>query len=255
MTIVAKETRASESNHWYTREGLPQYTVPSKKDGSPRNATLRDARELNLVPSVTTILNVTAKPALNLWMQRQVLYAALTLPRRTEEPEDDYIDRILKDSKEEGKRAADAGTDIHAAIQSFYEDGHTQQHQKTVQAVHDALQEHFKRREWKCERSFAHELGFGGKCDLYTPAGVVIDIKTKEFTDPEKVEAYDEHLMQLAAYRVGLGIPNGRAANIFVSRNVPGLVKVIEWTQDDLNRGFEMFMHLLTYWQLKNNHA
>jgi hypothetical protein len=253
--VIAKDIRPSESNHWYTRDGVPQYTVPSKKDGSPRSTNLRDARELNLVPSVTTILGVAAKPALTLWLQKQVLLSALTLPKKDNEKEDDYIARIIQDSKEEGKRAADAGTDIHGAIQSFYEGGHSQQHSHTVEKVHDALQTHFNRREWKCEHSFAHELGFGGKCDLYTPAGIVIDIKTKEFTDPSKVEAYDEHLMQLAAYRVGLGIPDARAANLFVSRNVPGLVKIVEWDQSDLNRGWEMFLSLLKFWQLKNKHA
>jgi hypothetical protein len=59
---------------------------------------------------------------------------------------------------------------------------------------------------WVSEKSFACELGFGGKLDLHAPAdgdGIVIDFKTKEFTDPAKVDAYDEHLMQLAAYRLG----------------------------------------------------
>jgi hypothetical protein len=76
---------------------------------------------MNLVPSVTTILNIAAKPALLAWMQQQVLYAALTLPRRPDEPEKEYIDRIINDSKEQGRSAADAGTDIHASIQGHYE--------------------------------------------------------------------------------------------------------------------------------------
>jgi hypothetical protein len=84
--------------------------------------------------------------------------------------------------------------------------------------------------------------------------GLVVDIKTKEFTDPAKVDAYDEHLMQLSAYRVGLGIPNARCANAFVSRNVPGLVVIKEWSEEDLKRGWEMFYALLTFWQLKNQH-
>jgi hypothetical protein len=82
--------------------------------------------------------------------------------------------------------------------------------------------------------------------------GIVVDTKTKEFDDPEKVEAYDENLMQLAAYRVGLGLPMARCANIFVSRNRPGLVKIIAWSEDDLKRGFDMFTNLLSYWMLKN---
>jgi hypothetical protein len=111
-------------------------------------------------------------------------------------------------------------------------------------------------RTWISERAFAHEAGFGGKCDLYceTDGGFVVDIKTKEFTDPDKVGGYDENLMQLAAYRVGLGIPNARCANVFVSRNVPGLVVVKEWPLEDLATGWEMFMHLLAFWQLKNDH-
>ena len=68
--------RASESNHWYTRDGVPQYTVEAKKGGL-RATTLRDARTMNLVPSVTTILGVAAQPALLAWMQQQVLMAAL----------------------------------------------------------------------------------------------------------------------------------------------------------------------------------
>ena len=255
MSIIVKEPRASESNHWYTREGVPQYTVEAAKGGQ-RNTTLRDARKMNLVPSVTTVLNVAAKPALLAWMQQQVLFAALTLPRRPDEPEKEYIDRIISDSKEQGRSAADAGTDIHASIQGFYEDKPTGKHYESVQACDIAITKHFGQQRWVSERAFAHEAGFGGKCDLYceTDGGFVADIKTKEFTDPAKVDGYDEHLMQLSAYRVGLGIPKARCANVFVSRSVPDLVVVKEWSLEDLDRGWEMFVHLLQFWQLKNSH-
>ena len=253
--VTASAPRASESNHWYTRDGVPMYTVEAKKVGQ-RATTLRDARSLNLVPSVTTILNVAAKPALLAWMQQQVLLAALTLPRRPDEPEKDYIDRIISDSKEQGKAAADAGTDIHASIQGHYEDKPTGKHQESVDACVKAIKDHFGDAVWISERSFAHEAGFGGKCDLFCAGtlNAVVDIKTKEFTDPDKIGGYDEHLMQLAAYRVGLGIPKARCANVFVSRNVPGLVVVKEWPLEELDTGWEMFMHLLAFWQLKNNH-
>lgn len=253
MTITAKEPRASESTHWYTRNGVPRYTIVGA-NGKERNTTLRDARKENLVPSVTTVMNVASKPALIMWLQKQVLMAALTLPRRDEEAEDDYISRIMDDSKEQGRSAADLGTDIHAAIQSFYDGKASDKHQDHVKATVDALKGYFGNQAWVAERSFAHEIGFGGKCDL-SAQNLVVDIKSKEFTDPEKVDAYDEHMMQLAAYRVGLGMPDARCANIFVSRNVPGLVKIVEWDQDDLKRGWEMFHALLTFWQSKNQHG
>jgi hypothetical protein len=256
MTITAKGPRASESNHWYTRDGVPRYTVIGK-NGKERNTTLRDARTENLVPSVTTVLNVMAKPALIQWLQKQVLLAALTLPRIQDEPEDDYIDRIMVDSKEQGRAAADAGTDIHASIQGFYEGEVVTRHEPHVKGTVYALDAVYGQQPWIAERAFGHSHGFGGKCDLHSVVGdgIVADVKTKEFAHNDKIDAYDDHLMQLAAYRVGLGIPKARCANVFVSRSVPGLVHVKEWSEEDLQRGWQMFCSLLTFWQLKNQHT
>lgn len=249
----------SEAGHWYTRSGEPAYTVIGK-NGKERNTTLRDARSMDLVPSVTTILNVAAKPGLENWKLQQVLLAALTLPKREQESESEYIDRIIFDSKEQGKAAADVGTDIHAAIERFFDNKAVTAYEQHVQGVDKAIRETFGEHKWICEASFAHILGFGGKCDMHTKslddemAGIILDIKTKEFTDPEKVEGYDEHLMQLAAYQFGLGLWKARCANVFVSRNVPGLVKIIEWSPEDLSRGWKMFSSLLEFWQAKNGH-
>ena len=242
---------ASEAGHWYTRDGVPAYTVASK-DGKERPTTLRDARKLDLVPSVTTILNVAAKPGLIAWMQRQVLMAALTLPRMENESEEVFLERIIHDSKEQGKKAADAGTDIHAQIQNHYEK-ESPSVTDTVMAVDVLLYRTFGDIKWICEKSFSHELGFGGKVDM-SSHDVVVDIKTKDFDDPSSVSPYDEHLMQLAAYRVGLGIPEAKCANVFVSRTVPGLVTIHEWTESDLKRGWEMFYSLLNFWQAKNQY-
>jgi hypothetical protein len=256
MSLVAKEPRASESNHWYTFKGAPQYTVIGA-NGKERNTTLRDARTMGLVPSVTTVMNIAAKPALTQWLQKQVLLAALTLPRRDKEAEDDYIARIMEDSKEQGRSAADAGTDIHTSIQRYYEQMPVQFHHEHVRGCAAAIDDHFGAgRDWISEKSFSHELGFGGKCDMHSllQSGIVADVKTKEFDDPAKVDTYDDHLMQLAAYRMGLGIPTARCANVFVSRSVPGLVVVKEWSQPDLDRGWEMFVRLLEFWQFKNKY-
>ena len=250
-TVIA---RASESQHWYTQEGKPQYTVTAK-NGTQRNTTLRDARTMNLVPSVTTILNAAAKPGLEAWKLNQMMLACMTLPRAPEESEESYIERVKHDSKEHARQAAERGTTIHGALESFYEGimlAEFLDYQMGVSKAVDAL---FGTKNWLTERSFAH-MGFGGKCDLYTQDGdgVVLDFKTKEFRDGDKVEGYDEHLMQLAAYRVGLEVPKARCANVFVSVTDPGLVKIVEWTQEDLERGWQMFDALKTYWQVKNNH-
>lgn len=250
---------AKESGHWYTREGDPAYTVKSSK-GEDRPTTLRDARKLDLVPSVTTILGVAAKPGLEIWKQNQVLLAALTLPRQEGESEQDWMERIIEDSKKQGREAAEFGTAIHAAIQAHFEgDSYDPDFKNYVEGAVMAISSHFNDWEWISEKSFCHEIGFGGKCDLHVPSsyrfeGFVVDIKTKDFGPEDKVAGYDEHLLQLAAYRMGLRIPTARCANVFVSRNHPGLAHVIEWSQEDLDRGWQMFVKLVEFWQLKNNH-
>lgn len=249
-TIIA---RASEDTHWYREDGAPQYTVVAK-NGSDRPTTLRDARSMSLVPSVTTIIKVASAPGLEKWKLEQMLLAAMTLPKRPNELEKDYIARIVHDSKETGKQAAEAGTRIHESIQGHYEDAPTGRHQESVAACVAEITKHFGERIWISERSFASKMGFGGKCDLFCAGSlnVVIDIKTKEFGPDDKIDAYAEHGMQLAAYREGLEIPDARCANVFVSRSHPGVVKVVEWSAEDLDRYWQMFKCLLEFWKLKN---
>jgi hypothetical protein len=245
-------TQPKVSEHWYTRSGDPMYTVLGS-NGKMRSTTLRDARSRNLVPSVTTILNVAAKPALQIWMQRQVLMSALTLPRVEGESDDSYIDRVLTDSKELGKSAAAHGTDIHESIEDYYSGKKPTNHLAHVDACAQALNDWIGNQNWIAERSFGHDLGFGGKVDLHCETAIV-DVKTKEFGPNDKVEGYDEHLMQLAAYRVGLGIEGAACANLFVSRTNPGVVFLKHWTEKEIENGWQMFKRLLEFWQLKNGH-
>jgi hypothetical protein len=247
--------RASESQHWYTRTGEPAYTVKNK-DGHPRPTTLRDARKLGLVPSVTTIIKCAASPGLEAWKLQQMMLAALTLPRAPEESEESFISRIQADSKEQAKMAAERGSEVHAALESFFETRHvTTKFAESVAGTESEIVKIFGNLEWSTEKSFARD-GFGGKVDLHSQdgQGVVIDFKTKEFTEEtmDKAQGFDEHLMQLASYRVGLGLPKARCANVFVSVTQPGLVVVREWSQEDLERGWKMFNSLLQFWYAKS---
>lgn len=251
-TLIVRNTQ--EAGHWYARDGTPQYTVTAK-DGSARPTTLRDARKMDLVPSVTTVMKIAAKPGLEAWKLDQMLLAALTLPRREGEGEKDFINRISADSRQTGKQAAERGTRVHESIERWYKGDTDVEHPAIAKAFQDEVVKHFGDiQDWQVEKSFTSLQGYGGKVDLCSKSGFVLDAKSKEFGPEDAVVGYDEHLMQLASYRVGLGMPQARCANVFASVNHPGIIKIVEWTEEELVKGWIMFKCLLDFWQAKNNH-
>ena len=251
--MIVKE-KVAESGHWYTKDGTPAYTTIGKTGERP--TTLRDARKLGLLPSVTTINGMLSKAGLNSWLQQQVLLAALTLPRLPDEPEADWLARVMQDSKSTGREAAERGTAIHAIIQGYFEQMYMPEKPAYLENIDNALADAFGNQPWISEKSFGHPLGFGGKVDLMAKpingqgTGFVCDFKTKE-TDLDKVDVYFEHEMQLAAYREGLGMPTARCAIVFVNA-LTNQVRLIEIEQDRLQKGWECFEHLLRVYQIKN---
>jgi len=176
--MLVKEN-ISESGHWYLPNGSPAYTIIGKSTGRERPTTLADARKLGLLPSVTTIINTIQKAGLDTWKQQQVLLAALTLPRLPDEPESDWLARVMQDSKATGREAAERGTHIHGIIESFYEGVYIPELPPYVRAVESVINEHFGQQLWVSEKSFAYG-GYGGKCDLVAKSGFVVDFKTTE---------------------------------------------------------------------------
>jgi hypothetical protein len=262
IMVAIIETMAAQSGHWYSRDGTPAYEIIGA-NGKQRPTTLRDARKLDLVPSVSGIIKMAAAPGLERWKIEQTLLAALTLPRIDGESLDDYANRVMKDSAEQGKKAMELGTFIHASLEkSYIGESFPGEHVEHCAGTHKAIADHFGQDIlWSAEKSFCHELGYGGKCDLHhkdlgfaspIPEGVVIDFKTKDF-GPDKIpDTWDEHALQLAAYREGFCMPSARCAIVYVSTTTPGLAVVKELPEDELDRGWRMFVALLTYWKAKN---
>jgi len=242
------KTADSESGHWYTQTGEPAYRIIGK-NGVERNTRLTDARERGLVPSVTTITGLLAKPGLNNWLQQQVLLAALTLPRAEGESEENWLQRVMSDAKSTGREAADRGTRLHGVLEEYYQ-GKNLVFPDFVHNVNTALESHFGTNHvWEAERSFAFG-GYGGKVDLIS-ANIVVDFKSKE-GDLSKIPIYETMTMQLAAYRVGLHMPNARCANVFFTES--GEVKVVEHDEEVLEKAWKMFSAIFYYWKLKNNY-
>lgn len=238
------------AEHWYSRSGEPCYEQVTQKGGL-RSTDLRDARKKGLVPSVTTVLNVVAKPQLEVWKVNQGIMAALTLPRWDDEPEADYLKRIMADSKQQAKDAAEEGTRIHDQIERSYKGLRVDEYYKPhVEAARAKVEELFPGvTDWVAEDSFGSPLGYGGKVDLHSPStGHVVDFKGKDgdFSDGKKL-AYDQH-WQLSAYQQGLIVPVADCANVFVSRTHPGMAAAHKWTADEMAQGWAVFSAALKLW-------
>jgi hypothetical protein len=253
---------ASQAGHWYAPTGEPAYTVIGA-NGKERPTTIRDARKLGLLPSVTTICQLEAKPALTNWKIQQALLSAMTLPRVEGESDDSFMARALNDSKQQAIKAAERGTLIHGLIERAIGadpmEGVGADLMAIIQPVLNWLSVNFSGYTWSPERSFAG-TGFAGKIDLHGVSqsgndAVVIDFKIKAGIAAKSVLAYDEHITQLAAYAYGIGAPIGRCINLFIDADVPGLIVPKEWTTEERDRGWLAFGCLLRLWQLRKGYA
>lgn len=257
--------RASESGHWYKRDGTPVYEIAGSA-GKMVTPDIRHARKHNLVPGITTIVGCAAKPQLTTWLMKEAIKAALSeVPRRPHEPEVTYLDRIIDAANQKSKNAADEGTRIHAAVEQHYSGRDYSDHYLLhVESVIECLNKHFGAdTEWVAEESFACHLGYGSKIDLRAKnKRIIVDVKGKDFTERPTGSTkfwYDEHAMQLGAYGMAQHIaddgPPHVCANLFVSRNAPGLVHLHIWDEEDIRRGWDMFSYLLAFWQAKSKYC
>jgi len=225
---------ASEGGHWYTSDGVPAYTqeiASGKNKGKERPTTIRDARKLGLVPSVTTITGILDKPALTAWKCRQAV-EKVTNP--------DY----------KPDTSAEKGSKIHGAIEHWLETGKVRRGYRGYINVVERVLGELGIEHPISERSFA-TTEFGGAVDLHDKeANIILDFKTKKEVETGKDYHYDEHAMQLAAYREGLGMKGAKCYNLFLSRTTPDNYSLHEWEEEDVQRGWAIFYHLKEVWML-----
>lgn len=242
--------------HWYKSSGEAFYTIKGK-NGKERDVTLRDARVYDAWPSVTTILQVKASPGLDNYKQEQLLEAAYFENKKFEENERiAWKKRVIEKSKQHAKQAADRGTQIHDALEKWFNGENTDLDDETLLIVRRAFEfvkDNFPKANWQPERSFCSKLGFGGKVDLSDEYGIILDFKTKDTDDIKKMTGYENHRMQTAAYAVGLNMPGADRYNLFISTQVPGLLKLEK--HEDFAKDWGMFESLLKYWHLSTGHA
>ena len=235
--------------HWYEKDGTPKHWQEDGKD-----TTLRHARKQELYPSVTTIGGIKYKFGLERWKIETVCKYALTQT-------DKDVKVVVKEAFEELDQQAQDGTDIHDVLEKWFSPdiGHGIDFDSAypgmcaavqvcieIGADVDMLDGSFKTETRFCDT----EHGYAGMCDLHNEHWV-IDFKTKDTVD-DKTKGWKEQAEQLAAYAHGLGYPDARLANVFISREDPTQVV---WYEHKDPWAWERFRHALMMWQVENKYG
>ena len=264
-----------DSAHWYQRDGTPLHTVLSAKN-EPRPTTLRDARKLGLLPSVTNVLGVIAKPELTAWLQEQAVMAALTLPRLPGEAEDAFARRVVEDSLTTRDGAADFGTAFHRGAEHV---ANTEE----VDPTHPAAEWLTLYRDWfqaNCTRLYWTEMavvngavGYAGTADLLIEHKVhgftLVDLKTmKGASRPgdssRALKPYKSWCYQLAAYRKALKTHSSyldpvwdhgmRCMNLIVNSSEPSPPVEHVWSESELELGEAAFAAAHKLWIIEKGY-
>lgn len=202
--------------HFYSASGQLYDSVPNKsRPGEVRDFTLSDARKHYertgevLYSSVSTELQILAKPELNLWFNEQAVKQALADPYDGIEDQKDYVRKIALRSGDQGKRAADYGTEIHGFIAEFM-GGEKRARQDFIMSklIAEAACEWMKKEGYTVlfpERTVVNaELGVAGTIDIqaeWHEKNIILDLKTS--TPP--LDYRKEHGYQVAGYDAILG--------------------------------------------------
>jgi hypothetical protein len=266
MAIITKSVM--DSSHWYSLDGKPVHTQPTKDGEGQRATTLRDARKLALLPSVTSIIGILDKPQLTRWKMREVAKAAIAIPRpQGDEPVERFADRAIEAAMSQVGEAADLGSRIHAAIENLMRGGAEEPSEELRPYVKPVL-------EWMRQvgvKVTHSEIvlvnavhGFAGRVDaLFTWGDAfgkmgILDFKTKKTKEGEKVEAYDEHTLQLAAYAATHYGPEHLqhvvAANLFISSTEPGRLEVVKHDKAKLVAAYEAFTQMCAVWRFRKGY-
>jgi hypothetical protein len=221
------------------------------------------ARKLGLNPSVTTILSILAKEGLVKWRIQQAVLSALTMPRRPDESEDDYIKRIYIDADETGKNAAGLGTLFHEMAEHYFKTGESPIIPEGRQDLKTMFYKFREGMKALClepvfvEKSFVNtQFGIACRADLIAKRAVdggntvmtLIDLKTQGVKATKKAQFYDEHLYQLAGNylccRNEIAVDSFMNIVISTDPDTLGDIHYKTWPNEDVARAMEMFLHL-----------
>lgn len=234
--------------HWYTPDGTPAHETDSADGTRKVKVNVTHARKAGLFPSVTSILSLLKKEALEDWKQEQLVKACLTLDRTLSESEHDYVNRVVDHAFSKSEEAKTFGGECHYFMQDVL--------QKTERAIYDLPEKTMERirevftKEMAsavCEKGLVClEYKYAGRSDCQSTdnAGKTTrwEFKTQGTKPGEPITTYDEWIMQIAAY--DFIDPSDYHKAFVVSSTEPGRVDI--WTYDakEKQEAFKAFLGL-----------
>lgn len=257
------------SSHWYCKDGTTAY-----------GATLKEAREMGYLPSVTTIDKVIVNEGLEIWKIRQAVMSALTLDRKVDckikdwdgfypvdekdlcvESDADYIARILDDSRQQARKAAKLGSVIHKLAERYISDKPLffKGLRSDVWTLFEPVKEWINSADLKGDAEIVLiGDGYAGKAD-YADDYVIADFKTtfmiadnvKKDGTIKKAKIYDSWGRQLAALQMATERGYRDCVSVIISTNVdyPG-VWFYYWSQLELDKHYEVFKSALNIYRI-----
>lgn len=264
MTITLPE----KSSHWYRRDATPCHEVPTKDGKGMRSVNLRWDRALNLLPSVTNILSVKAKPAIMDYMVTQALLAAVTLPRTEGETEDAFMERVVVDMDQHRKKASAFGSAIHSYCEEYPRIWMPDPDLEPYAADHKRwLDENVSEFLWTEKTLVNEKVGYAGTADRYVRlkdgSTALLDLKTQQIKErPTKTKGlvkndpafYPEFEYQLVAYGKCLDEEPDAYISVVIDSLAPGPCHVYEWPPGGRRNAWRAFLACHFLWCLDRNY-
>jgi hypothetical protein len=257
LTITSKEpiqsrlVKTDDAGHWYTEKGESAHVVIGK-NGNERNTTVADARKMGLLPSVTSVIGIMDKPQLTSWRISVAIESALTLPKSDDESLDDYARRVVEDSKQQTKKAAEHGTRMHEQMEHILlkrEHSKDADLQPYIKTFREWAEDNVEQTYW-CEKALVG-AGYAGRCDAYVRlkgiGDAIIDLKNRK-VNPKYDPFYDSDCAQLWAYKYASENPKCACVSVVLAANDPETLVIHRWSEDELYEAGIAFQAMLKVW-------
>lgn len=220
---ISDLTQTHDSQRWYHRNGDGIcLEVIGKTTGSPRKPTLRDARELGLLPGVTGICKIYPG-AINWWSQ-------------------------------DIKVAGELGSKRHEIVEAFHRNGYVEAMsdedyrfiEPYVNWFNDSVPEVLSAESIITNLNHGYAGTMDLQCVLMDKRVAVVDLKNRK-----NPAFYDTDAMQLAAYRRAVGADVG--ISVILGTEKPEIL-VHEWTRAEDDLAWTCFEYCLKLWKLANKY-